>query len=213
MVMVNSIVGSNTHRKLDVNEFRGFALSDDFAPLIFINGADSKSAQMFTLAHELAHISLGKSALSNADLFSRPSDSVEVWCNKVAAEFLVPLKSIRQEDVGDRPLEVVSNLTRSYKVSSLVIIRRLRDAGYLDAKQFEAAYERELRRLKRLSKKGGGGNFYRTMEARVGKRFAQDVVISALGGQTSFTDALHLLGVKKMETFDKIAKKFGIVLE
>ena len=211
LVMINSIVGSNTHRKLDVDEFRGFALSDDFAPLIFINGADAKSAQIFTLAHELAHIGLGKSALSNTSLILNSSNRIEAWCNKVAAELFVPIDYFKKENVGDNPLESVPRLTKKYKVSSLVILRRLFDAKFIRKNDFEVAYKEELEKIKiRPKGKKGGGDFYRTIKSRIGKTFAQDVIISTLEGQTPFTDALDLLGVKKINTFDKMAKDLKI---
>ncbi len=216
LVMVSGVVGTNNHRRLNPEEFRGFALCDDFAPLVFVNGADTKAAQMFTLAHELAHLWLGESALSNVALFEvhpHSAEKVERWCNQVAAELLVPLSDLRKEYRKSVKLEEeLDRLARHFKVSTLVVLRRLNDAGVPGLPEPRIAYEQELRRpLRSVSKaKGGGGNFYLTQMVRTGKRFARALVVSTFEGQTSFTEAFRLLGVKNVKTMRNLGTRLGI---
>jgi Zn-dependent peptidase ImmA (M78 family) len=211
LVMVNGVVGNNNRRKLDPDEFRGFALSDDLAPLVFINGADTKSAQMFTLAHELAHIWLGQSALSNDGPVSTPSHSVEIWCNQVAAEILVPLTVFREEYQKKADLQdEMERLARCFKVSTLVILRRMHDAGGLTTDELWQVYRAELARLRAIPK-GSGGDFYLTQTARVSKRFARALVVSTLEGHTLHRDAFRLLGFSKLATFRELGHSLGVV--
>ena len=211
LVMVNGIVGNNTHRKLDPDEFRGFALVDDRAPLVFINGADTKAAQMFTLAHELAHLWLGLSALSDSQPSAVPGHGIEAWCNRIAAELLVPLAVLREEyRAGEDIAGALIRLTRRFKVSSLVILRRIYDVGGIDRDAFRTAYRAELDRGRALPTTPGG-NFYPTLVRRVGRRFGQALVSSTWGGRTSFSESLQLLGIKKTSTLREFGESLGFV--
>ena len=210
LVMVSGVVGSNNTRKLDPHEFRGFALADKLAPLVFINGADTKAAQMFTLAHELAHLWLGESAVSNLSLAAPMGQSIEAWCNRVAAELLVPLAELNRELAGvNQSLSAVSDLARAFKVSTLVIIRRLMDAGRINRRQFQTAYETEVARIVGL-RRSGGGNFYFTQTARLSRRFARAVVTSTLEGQTLYRDAFQMLGIKREKTFQELGSMLEV---
>ncbi len=204
LVMTSGVVGSNNRRKLDPREFRGFALADDLAPLVFINGADTKAARMFTLAHELVHIWLGQSALSDVQPSMLPKHEIERWCNRVAAELLVPLEALKSEYNRSAQLQAETNrLARVYKVSTLVVLRRIHDTGRISQDDYRAAYEAELAKLAGIPR-GSGGDFYLTLAARASKRFARALVASTLEGRSSFTEALRLLGFRKMATFNDL---------
>ena len=212
LVMVNGVVGSNNHRKLDPQEFRGFALADTFAPLVFVNGADTRAAQIFTLAHELAHLWLGESALSDADLSIDAREPVEAWCNQVAAEMLVPMRQIRLEfDTNAEQAAELQRLARKFKVSTLVVLRRIHEAGYLPWEEYRRLHREEYARAMESRQVGGGrGNFYNTQTARASRTFAQAVIASTLEGHTSYTEAFQMLGLKKTSTFYELANRLGV---
>ena len=211
LVMRNGIVDNNTHRKLDVGEFRGFALVDSIAPLIFINGADSKAAQMFTLVHELAHIWLGATALSNADLADmKRLGHQEAWCNQVAAEVLVPKKSLDQKlRPGENIEQALPRLAREYKVSTLVILRRLFDTSQIKENVYFELYRQEQKQFMR-KQRSAGGDFYRNQSSKWSPTFARALISSAMEGQTSLRDAMRMLGVRKSSTFEELGRQLQV---
>ncbi|MCX7702019.1 MAG: ImmA/IrrE family metallo-endopeptidase [Gemmataceae bacterium] len=212
IAVINGIVGNNTRRVLDVEEFRGFAICDQYAPVIFVNGADAKSAQMFTLAHELAHLWLGESALTNLPLNERPSHNVETWCDRAAAEFLVPEQELRASwrhtgSGSDRFYAVA----RQFKVSPIVAARRAKDLHLIDTHEFLAFYESHSRRELRKKAAAGGGDFYRNQANRVGELFARQVIYAALEGRLSFKEAYSLIGLNG-GAFQEYAARLGVQL-
>lgn len=211
MVMCSGVVMNNNYRHLNPEEFRGFAMTDKLAPLVFINGADTKAAQMFTLAHEIAHVWVGQSALSDVQASWISDHRVERWCNKVAAEFLVPLDLIKHDFQKDADLQnELNRLARCFKVSTLVILRRIYDVGGITLDKFQQVYRMELARLISIVAKGGGGNFYLTQAARVSKRFARALIANTLEGQTLHRDAFRMLGFSKLATFQELGQSLGV---
>lgn len=206
LVMMSSCVEGRTSFPLDVTEFRGFAMCDDYAPLVFVNTNDAQSAQMFTLAHELAHVFLGESGISEAGLEPR-SDATgpEVWCNAVAAELLVPMRLFQAQspDTGTSSADLWQ-IARHFKVSTQVILRRMLDAGMISRARYDHLQAREAKAAEehRRQSQGGGGVPYASHLKRLGTRFTSAVVASALEGRTLFREAYQLLEVRKSSSFD-----------
>lgn len=211
LVMRNGVVGNNTHRTLDPTEFRGFAMSDELAPLIFVNAADAKVAQMFTLAHELAHIWIGQSAL--VDVRINTNKPLERFCNLVAAEVLVPIEEFVTDWRGlDRDGLELQRLSRKFRVSRFVILIRARESGLISQDEYDSNEEAERNReFRPTGESSGGGNFYFTQRSRLGRRFTTAVINSAKVGNTLMRDAYDLLGVKKQETYIKLAEAMEVV--
>lgn len=194
LVMRSGIVGNNTRRPLDVSEFRGFAISHPLAPLVFVNSADALSARLFTLLHELAHVWLGSSGISNASPGNARRE--EVFCNAVAGEFLAPrdaFMALWNASTAELPVRV-AELAQRFHVSSLVIMRRALDLGLVNHATYWQHYQAELAAFR--NKPGGGGSFYRNASSKNSKRFARAVLAEALSGRLLLRDAGRLLGVQ-----------------
>ncbi len=207
-IIRNGVVGNNTHRKLNFQEFRGFALVDDYAPFLFLNGADYKSAQIFTLVHELAHIWLGSSAVFDLRQMLPAEDKTEILCNKVAAEFLVPEKQLRENWKSFQNADdFYQSIAKFFKVSKIVAARRLLDLDYINKQEFFDFYSEYIASIPKGKKEKGGGNYYNTQPLRIGKRFANVVITATKRGTLLYRDAYRLTGLTA-STFNEFENKF-----
>jgi Zn-dependent peptidase ImmA (M78 family) len=205
LVMRSGIVGGNTRRKLSVDEFRGFVISDDLAPLVFINGRDSKAAQIFTLVHELVHIWIDRSGISNPDPKDIPAElrnTVETFCNSVAAEVLVPHADFLKSLPSTFTEQTAQNLAAKYRVSTIVILRRAYELNAITRNQFFTLLEKEQQKQREREQKEaeepseGGGNFYFTLPIRNSRRLTETVLGALQAEGVSYREAARLLGVK-----------------
>ncbi|MEO5332644.1 MAG: XRE family transcriptional regulator [Magnetococcus sp. YQC-5] len=211
-IMRSGYIGSNTHRTLSVHEFRGFAISDDIVPLIFINGRDAKAAQLFTLAHELAHVWLGENGISNIRLdgeFPGPHAKVEQVCNAVAAELLTPRSLFLDAwQVGVTLDDNVLTLSKKFKVSGIVIARRALDLGKISRDQYLDVFDQEQRDWNR-EPAGKGGNPYATYPIKNGRKFTTAVLLSAMSGKLLLRDAGGLLHMKPATVQELFRRQHG----
>jgi Zn-dependent peptidase ImmA (M78 family) len=195
---------SYTCRPIDVRECRGFVLVDEFAPFMFINNADGKAAQMFTIVHELAHIWTGQSAGFDFRKLQPADAPIEQLCDKVAAEFLVPAEAFTK--VWDQ-YKNVRQTARYFKVSEIVVARRALDTGKMSRQQFFAFYEQyKNREFDMKQAKSSGGDFYATTRKRLSPTFAIHIDQAIKSGKLLYRDAYKLTSLKG-DTFDTFFSK------
>lgn len=219
LVVFNGVVGNNTSRSLDPDEFQGFALSDEYAPLIFVNNADFIGAKMFTLAHELAHICVGESGVSHFEKLQPSQNATEQFCDHVAAEFLVPESSFRHLwdfEARNSPLPVhtrnpFGSIARRFKVSAIVAARRALDLGLIDLDTFFGFYENHKQQGGINQSISRGGNFWNTQRWRIGPRFAGAVFRAAKEGRLLYREAYILTGLRE-KNFENLPEELGMEL-
>lgn len=220
LVMRAGVVRGNPNLPLAVTEFRGFAISDKFAPLIFINSRDAQAAQIFTFAHELAHIWIGQTGISDTDP-ARPTNpktplaAVESYCNQAAAEFLVPaveFEATWRRTPGE-PAVKAERLARIFKVSVPVILRRAYERGEIKRSAFFELLRGHQEKIEELEQKkaaeeseSSGGNFYNTFFARNSQRLTESIISSFKRGTLTSLEASRLLNVR-IPTISKLADR------
>jgi Zn-dependent peptidase ImmA (M78 family) len=198
LVLRTGIVGSNTRRSLNPDEFQGFARPDDLAPLVFVNQNDYLSAQIFTLLHELAHVWTGVSGVSDTDYLDRPVSASAVGqrrADQIAAEALVPAGDFDLRwDSLEREEDRLDRLGDHYRVSVFVILRRAYDLGKLTLAEYLSSYD-ELRQQIKPKPPGGGGG-YASMFSRNSHAVTSAVLRSVVEGKLPPTEAATLLNVR-----------------
>ena len=205
LVMRNSIVAGNTHRGVSPGEFRGFAVSDKLAPLVYINSSDSRAAQIFTLVHELAHLWIGQTGISNepvAEIIS--NNTIENKCNQIATEVLVPRQRfIEIWSQASNLAEQISRAVRFFRISSLVVLRRTLELKLLSADVMWAYYRQEEK--KHLPSSNEGGDYFRNVVNRNSSLLTRAVIDTVRSEQILYTEAGQLLNVSP-SMIPKVAK-------
>ena len=192
LVMRSGVVENNTHRPLSVSEFRGFAISDSHAPVVFVNLRDAPPARLFTLLHELAHLWLGQSGVSSGSAIEDRRE--EQFCNAVAGEFLAPAREVIALWSDNKELnDNVSDIARIFHVSRYVIIRRAFDLGLVSYDTYNEYYRELINQFNNTD--GGGGNFYAIAKNKNSALFSKVILNETLSGRVLLRDAGKLLGI------------------
>lgn len=216
LCVVTSMVANNNHRMLDVREFRGFTLVDRRAPLVLVNANQTSNGQLFTLAHEFAHVWRGSSGIGNEqEPDVKGGGPIEQWCNQVAAEFLVPSKDLEKVwvEYRDLPLrELLDRLAGRYRCGTVVVLLAIHRLGLIRFTDIDAEYRRELEWLasRETATAGEGGNYYQGLPLKIGERFSKALVQDTLEGRTEFAQALRLLSMNRTATFDRYAEHLKV---
>ena len=198
LVMRNSVVGNSTSRRLDVHEFRGFTLREGQYALVFINTSDSKTAQLFSLAHELGHVAKAAPGLSGDQ---GKNNAVEQWCNRFAAALLMPESSLKKLTFDSRGLpEQLGATAPRFGVSREALLWRLVELELVDRQDANHAVKLLNKNTTPKSKADGAPPFPVLVRSRVGRRFLSTVTEATLSGNLPAPTAAIFLGVRSKKS-------------
>jgi Zn-dependent peptidase ImmA (M78 family) len=211
-------ISSNFHSRLKISsdDYKGFAISDSYAPFVFINSDEWETVKLFTLVHELAHLFIDKSGISNdINIDFRESNiseynPVEVFCNKVAANALMTydiFKSVWENQKPSSQSDLI-NVAKVFGVSTLSVLYRAHNIGFLNHQTFESwksVMDKEYsefntiyleKELKKREGKKGGPNYYLLLSKRNGVEFSRVVLDSFRSGSIRGVELSNLLNLK-----------------
>lgn len=177
---------------VDIEEMRGLCIYHDIVPIILLNGKDSVNGRIFSLFHELTHLLLGESAICGDDL----ERDIEVFCNAVSGEFLVPEKDLTK-NLHNMPFdELLKNLSNLYGVSEHVILRRLLDSNIITKKDYDLKTDYDEFIPSSNKSKENSGNYYRNMIKYNGRPFYSLVLSAYELGIINGSDFSKFTGLK-----------------
>ena len=207
--------------KLDADELQGFAIADPYAPFVFINSDDWNSPQLFSLVHELAHIWIAATGISNEvapDLVLMDKfHPVELFCNEVAANALLPKDIVLNLNPETfRTSKDVFKVAKQFGVSSFALLvrafnlkiislptyQKLKKQADIDYKEY-LRREAEIKAKQRERDKPGGPNYFLLQLNRNSRLFTQTVLDAFRSGSIEPTLASNLLNVQ-VNKFSKL---------
>ena len=208
LIMQSGVVGTNTHRKLDIHEFRGFVLLDPFAPLVFINTNDSKAGMIFTLMHEFIHVLMGEENILDIDEENLSYIDVEKKVNLITSKILMPDEILFDHKFTNIHSEIIE-IAKKLKVSSFSLAIKLKQMGLITQSIVEEVKKTSIENFEENLKKEKKSNpdFYTVLNSKLSPSFSEAVISQTRAGEITFTEAFNLLGVKG-NTFDKFANTF-----
>lgn len=199
----------NTHLSVELETARGFCIAQRPFPVIVVNPKDSPYGRIFTLIHELVHIVLGESAIQNTDFEATPPsnlDPIEVFCNQVAAEVLVPEDELLEIVNLEMFEEDLSGTSKFFHVSPEVIMRRLLTLGKISRHDYRTYRNRQLAKYKDTpARTGGAAPYHNRLLNTSGEYFArtaftayyeQKITRAELASVLSNCDTKHLAKIE-----------------